>query len=133
MDKINDWAAASEQARQARVPLVILVDQTDCPYCRRVEGEYFSAILAGGEFAGKALFGKISLDSGEYISLSGDQRVPTREFLSPFFRTGLTPTVLFLDAEGNQLVENMVGLTTPDFYGFYLEQSIRRAHALVDG
>ena len=132
MKKINDWAAVSAAARENRLPLIILVDQEDCPYCRQVEGEFFAAILAGGEYDNRALFGKISLDAGEYISLAEGERVSTREFLQPF-KASLTPTVLFLDADGNQLLESLVGLTTPDFYGFYLEQSIRQAQALVKG
>ena len=132
MEKIDDWGAASNIARSRNLPLVILVDQADCPYCRQVEGDYFAAILAGGDYDDKVVFGKISLDAGEFISLDEGRRVPTREFLQPF-QAGLTPTVLFLDADGNQLVENLVGLTTPDFYGFYLEQAIRRAQELVNG
>lgn len=132
MDKIDDWRWVSGRARDHRVPVVVLVDQADCPYCRRVEGEYFAAILAGGEFSGKALFGKISLDAGESINTADGSRVSTRDFLLGY-RTGLTPTVLFLDADGKELVEKMVGLGTPDYYGYYLEQSIRQAYALVNG
>lgn len=132
MDTIDNWKAVAESARRGRMPVVILIDQADCPYCRVVEGEFFSAILAGGEFDNKAVFGKISLDPGEYITLSDGDRVPTRDFLQPF-TTGLTPTVIFIDADGNELVERMIGLTTPDFYGVYLERSIRKARAVLNG
>ncbi len=131
MDKIDNWEAIRDFARQSLRPVVILIDQEDCPYCRVVEGEFFSAILAGGEFAQTAMFGKISIDPGETITLSGGRRVSTREFLQPY-TTGMTPTVIFLDPEGNELVDSMVGLSTPDFYGFYLEQSIRKAHARLN-
>ncbi len=133
MDKIDNWEAATASARQGRKPLVIMIDQADCPYCRVVEGEFFSAILAGGEFDNKVVFGKISLDAGEFITLPDGSRVSTQVFLQPFFTSGLTPTVIFLDADGNELVERMVGLSTPDFYGFYLEKSIRKARALLNG
>lgn len=133
MDKIDNWKAATESARLGRNPLVIMIDQEDCPYCRIVEGEFFSAILASGEFDGKVIFGKISLDAGEFITLPDGNRVSTWDFLQPFFTAGLTPTVIFLDPDGNELVERMVGLSTPDFYGFYLERSIRKARALLNG
>lgn len=132
MEKIDNWEVATRNARERNLPLVILVDQADCPYCRVVEGEFFAGILASGEYRDKALIGKISLDAGEFITLPGGRREPTRDFLLPF-EAGLTPTVLFLDAEGNELVDKMIGLLTPDFYGFYLEQSIRRAHTLLNG
>ena len=131
MDKIDNWETATDIARRNKMPLVILVDQEDCPYCRVVEGDFFAGILASGDFDNKALIGKISLDAGEYITLPGGARKPTREFLLPF-KAGLTPTVLFLDADGNELVDKMIGLLTPDFYGFYLEQSIREAHSLLN-
>jgi hypothetical protein len=68
---------------------------------------------------------KISIDEGELIG-SADGNISTRDFLRGY-DAGFTPTVLFLDADKNQLIEKMVGLTTPDYYGYYLEKSINAA------
>ena len=125
MKKLTDWKIISDRAATLKVPVVLMVDQEDCPYCRRVESEFFAAIFAGGEYKNQVIFGKISIDEGEMIS-SSEGSISTRDFLRGY-DAGFTPTILFLDADKNQLIEKMVGLTTPDYYGFYLEKAIRAA------
>jgi len=125
LKKLTDWQLTADRAASLKAPIVLMVDQEDCPYCRRVESEFFSAIFAGGEYENRVIFGKISIDEGEMI-VSAEGRVSTRDFLRGY-DASFTPTVLFLDADKNQLIEKMVGLTTPDYYGFYLEKAIRAA------
>ena len=36
MDKIQNWLEISARVKQKNIPVVILIDQEDCPYCRRV-------------------------------------------------------------------------------------------------
>lgn len=126
MEKIHSWKAVSAHSRENNIPVVVMVDQEDCPYCRRVEGEFFAALLAGGELEDKVVFGKISIDSGETIVDQMGDSVSTRDFLAEL-NTNFTPTVLFLDSKKNELAEKMIGLMTPDYYSFYLEQAIRKA------
>ena len=126
MDKIKNWNQISAQLRQQNIPVVVLIDQEDCPYCRTVEGEIIAGILASRELEGRVIFGKISIDDGETIIDQEGNTVSTRDFLSGL-NTHFTPTILFLDGEKNELVEKMIGLSTPDYYGFYLEQSIKEA------
>lgn len=131
MKKITDWQLISDRADTLKMPVVVMVDQEDCPYCRQVESEFFAAIFAGGEYENRVIFGKISIDAGEMIS-STQGLISTRDFLRGY-DAGFTPTILFLDADKNQLTEKIVGLTTPDFYGFYLENAIRAAIKKLDG
>ena len=123
---ITDWKSLSARAKSEGKPVVIMVDQAHCPYCRRVEGEFFASIFAEGVLPKVALFGKISIDEGEQITDETGNRIGTRDFLGSY-DTGLTPTVLFLDYNKTEVAEKIVGMLTPDFYGFYLEQAIRSA------
>ena len=123
---VTDWKSLSARAESEGKPVVIMVDQDHCPYCRRVEAEFFASIFAEGVLPEIALFGKISIDEGERIRDENGEIVGTRDFLGSY-DTGLTPTVLFLDHNKNEVAEKIVGMLTPDFYGFYLEQAIRSA------
>ncbi|NKB63378.1 MAG: thioredoxin fold domain-containing protein [Gammaproteobacteria bacterium] len=126
----ENWQAISKLAKETSQPVVLMVDQSDCPYCRRVEGEFFAAIISSGEFADRAIFAKVSIDAGETIIDKGGRVISTRDFLSAY-DSDFTPTVIFIDDEKNELVERMVGLMTPDYYGYYLEKSIEKAITLV--
>lgn len=126
MEIIKDWQQLSEQSRANRLPIIVMIDQEDCPFCRRVEGEFFAAIFAGGEFDDKALFGKMSINAGDSVVDQNGKSVMVESFLADL-NTNFTPTILFLDADKTELTKKMVGLSTPDFYGFYLERAIKRS------
>ena len=126
MEKLVNWQATSALAGRQNIPIVVMVDQSDCPYCRRVESDFFAGIFASGEYQDKAIFGKISIDSGETIVSVNGEVVSTRKFLNDY-NADFTPTILFLDSEMKELEERIIGLTTPDFYGYYLEKAIKSA------
>ena len=131
MEKITDWPQIASESKSTGKPVIVLIDQYDCPFCRRVEGEFFPAIFANAEFKGKALYGKISIDDGETIVGPEGSVMGTREFLGDvgeFF----TPTILFYDDQQNELSEKIIGLSTPDFYGYYLEQGIKESIAKLN-
>ncbi len=69
---------------------------------------------------------RVDRRSQEKIKISNGEVISTRRFLIDYDAT-FTPTILFLDGEKHQLVEKIVGLTTADFYGFYLEKAIDEA------
>ncbi len=131
MLRIADWQGVSGQALQGRVPVVVLIDQEDCPYCRQAEEDFFDPILTGGEMDGRAIFGKISIDEGETILDENGNRISTREFLADYGSDFLTPTVLFLNHAKHELAERLIGMLTPDYYGYYLERAIHSAMSKV--
>ncbi|MEJ2655267.1 MAG: hypothetical protein P8Z69_08205, partial [Acidihalobacter sp.] len=45
------------------------------------------------------------------------------------YHVSFTPTVLLLDAKGRLLAKPLVGLTTEDFYGAFLDEAIDEAVA----
>ena len=47
------------------------------------------------------------------------------------YRVQMVPTVMLFDAQGNVLATPLVGLTTVDFYGGYLDQAIDEAVSKV--
>lgn len=126
MDKITDWSRVTSQVHGAGHVFVVMVDQEDCPYCRQVEEEFFSAILASSQYRGIVSIGKISIDAGETIIDQDGQEIGTREFLAEY-GTEWTPTVLFLDHQKREVADRLTGLLTPDYYVYYLERSINSA------
>ncbi|MXZ81406.1 MAG: thioredoxin fold domain-containing protein [Gammaproteobacteria bacterium] len=126
MDRIADWTRISSGASANGRPIVVMVDQEDCPYCRRVEEEFFSAVLASGRYRDQVVIGKISIDSGETIIDENGQEVSTRDFLAEY-GADLTPTILFLDHNKREIAERLIGLLTPDYYVYYLERTIETA------
>ena len=126
MQRIRDWREVSTFSLEKKTPIVVMVDQEDCPYCHQVENEFIAALLADDQWAEKAIFGKISIDAGETIIDHTGQSVSTRAFLSSY-QPDFTPTILYLDKDLQSLSDPLIGLSTPDYYGYYLEQGIQAA------
>ena len=69
---------------------------------------------------------KLVLDNGSsVIDFNGKAIDATR--LSDHYRVFVTPTILFVDANGRELAERMVGINTPELYGGYLDVCIETA------
>ena len=118
-----DLAADAIVARRQRVPLLLFFDRDDCPYCERALREYLVPMTADPAWRDRALFRQIEIDRA--LPLVGFDRTSTthHEFAA---RRGvyLTPTVAVVDGAGKDLTDPIVGLTTLDFYGAYLENAI---------
>lgn len=126
----TDLAADATTAGARRVPVLLFFDRADCPYCERALREYLVPLSNDAPWRDRALYRQIEVDRA--LPLIGfDGRATTHRDLAAMYRASLTPTVLVVDATGTPAGRAIVGLTTLDFYGAYLEdavlQGLRRA------
>ena len=128
----EDLQRLGATVRAEGTPLVLVVWAHDCPYCKVLDEQILRPLQASGELVGRAMLRKLDIDSGSVRDFQG-RSVDTWDFAEGY-RALLTPTVLFLDADGNELAQRMVGINNVDFYPAYLDQAIARAVArLRDG
>lgn len=107
------------------VPVLLMFAADHCPYCARVEDEFLKPMILGGEYEDRAVIRKLELGHGTLRDFDG-RRVTVRE-LAARYQVSVTPTLVFLDAGGRQLTDKIVGLSTPDFFGAYLDAAIAAA------
>ena len=114
------------QASDRRLPILLSFSAIDCSYCELLEEEFLEPMLLGGEYTDKIIIRKLVLDNGSRVGdFSGRQIDATR--LSDRYRIYVTPTMLFVDSEGRELAERMVGINTPELFGGYLDNCIETA------
>lgn len=100
--------------------IVLMVSQENCGYCVRVKEDYLKPLLKSANHPPLRL---LHLDkSSEVIDFDGTSR--SGSLIASRLGGRFTPTLLFVDAKGNPVHEPIVGLTTPDYYGYYLDQAI---------
>ena len=76
----------------------------------------------------KVLIREIYIDLGAQVKdFSGIVRESSSFMLD--YDVYLTPTLLFLDDEGRELTERMVGIQTPEMYLFYVDRAVANALA----
>lgn len=100
--------------------IVLMISQPGCSYCVKVKEDYLKPLV---QTDGAPPVRVINLSTAhQFIGFDG---APTSaEQLTGVLNAQFTPTLLFFDALGHQLHEPIIGLTTPDFYGYYLDTAI---------
>ncbi len=107
-------------------PIMLVFAARYCHYCELLEEEILRPMLLSGDYEQQVIMRKLLVDSDLPIEdFDGHQRKPAE--LSRRYGIKVTPTVLFVDAAGNELAERMVGINTVEMYGGYLDAAIEEA------
>ena len=122
----DDLQADGQLAEARRLPIMLMFSAIDCGYCEMLEEEFLRPMLLGGEYTDRILMRKIVLDDGSRLTdFDGQRRDATA--LSDQYRVFVTPTILFVNAEGRELTARILGINTLELFGGYLDDCIETA------
>ena len=126
----HDLQQEGRQAQARQLPIMLTFSADDCSYCELLEEDFLQPMLLGGEYEDRAIIRKLVLDDGSSVNdFSGKSTEATR--VSDRYRVFVTPTILFLDGEGRELAERIIGINTPELFGGYLDACIDTARAAI--
>jgi len=119
----NDFQALSKTMKEKQLGLLLFLHAEHCPYCSLMENEILSPMVKSGEYDKKVIIRKLQIDEArDVIDFSGETVEPSD--ISGRFNAIVTPTLVFLDHQGNEKVEKMVGINTVELFGAYLDIEI---------
>jgi thioredoxin-related protein len=128
LTEVTDFSADGKTAGQNKTPILLLVSQDHCPFCDQIKREILGPMLVSGEYDRKVMIREIYIDLGSRVTdFTGVTREASSFMLN--YKVYLTPTLLFLDDEGRELTERMVGIQTPELYPFYVDRAVEKAIA----
>lgn len=122
----TDFEALGREAKRRNLPILLMFSADHCPYCVRVKEEFLKPMLRSGDYDDRVVIRRIELGVYDRIRDFDGSEI-YRADLSGRYSIWVTPTLVYLDHTGKQLAEKMVGLTTPDFYGGYIDMAIETA------
>ncbi len=118
----RNLAADAATAARERIPIVLLFDRDNCPYCERALREYLVPMSLEGRWRTEALFRQVEIDRAlPLVDFAGT--ATTHRELAARYGAELSPTVIVVDARGEPIGAPIVGLMTVDFYGAYLDNA----------
>jgi len=126
MQQVTDLRQEAAIARAHRLVMVLEFSSEDCTYCRKLEALFLLPMQRNADYDDKILLRSISLDEGNSVIDFDGRSIITGEFATRY-GVSLTPTLLFLDADGNELSERLVGIWSEDFYGGFIDNRIDEA------
>ena len=122
-DSLPDAAAAAERRRE---PLVLLISLRGCPYCELVRRNY----LLPAQALGLQVW-QINMQDKQRPLIGFDGQVTHAAAFIASAKIRLAPTLLFLNARGQEVAERLIGIASVDFYGAYLDQRLVTARLAV--
>lgn len=126
MIQATDLRDEARIVRDNNLVLVLEFSSEYCAYCRKLEDLFLVPMQRNTEYDVKILIRSVSLDSFETLVDFDGRLLSTTEFASRY-GVSLTPTLLFLNAEGTELSEKLVGIWSEDFYGGFIDNRIDEA------
>jgi len=119
----TDLQLVALEAQQRQLPVLIMFSRNGCPYCDVVREEFLKPMLRSGDYTERVILLEIHSDSYTPLRDFTGQMI-SAEALAHRYRASFAPTVVFLDAQGKELAERLIGITTRDFYGGFLDEAI---------
>ncbi|MDH3760968.1 MAG: thioredoxin fold domain-containing protein [Gammaproteobacteria bacterium] len=128
MIAVTDLRQEAQIARDRNLVLVIEFSSEYCGYCRKLEALFLVPMQRNAEYNDKVLIRTVSLDAFETLVDFDGRSMSTSDFASRY-GVSMTPTLLFLNGEGVEMSEKLVGIWSEDFYGGFIDNRIDEARA----
>ena len=126
MVPLEDLREASKLARQQNLLLVIEFSSEYCSFCRKLEELFLLPMQRNSEYREKILVRYVSLDAYETL-VDFDGRSKSTSEIASRYGVSLTPTLIFIDGDGVELSDKLVGIWSEDFYGGFIDDRIDEA------
>ncbi len=121
----KNLSQALREAVTKQEPLILMVSLEGCPFCKIARDHYLRSV----EQEQKLKIVQLNMNQNTAV-IDFQGRSTTHERLIQSWAIKLAPTLLFIGKEGKELVERLVGGSSSDFYGSYLDERIVRAMEL---
>ncbi len=117
---------AAWQAQRQCAPLVLLVSLPGCPWCELLRRNYLAPMRKEGLPAFQIV---VNDRQRGVVNLQGQPS--TGADIASSYRAQLTPTVLFLNAQGAEIAPRIEGVASADLIGAQLDAALAAARLRV--
>lgn len=126
---LSDLRADLAEAKQRKLPLMILFHTHGCGYCHYVLEDHLKPMILSGKYRQRVLIRQLEAHGGELVDADGRMIEPAA--LMRRYKVRFFPTLMLLGPEGEVLAEPLVGVANIDLYGTQLENALQKAEARI--
>ena len=125
--QVTDFSKLAQMANDQQKLIMLEVSATYCGFCRKLEHEIIKPMLRSGDYD-DVLIRKIEIDEHTpLIDFDGNRISPGR--MAQHLNIDVTPTIIFLDGQNQEVSGRIVGVNSLDYFGGYVDDAIN--HGLV--
>lgn len=122
----TDLYSLGQDAHERDLPILVMFSQTNCTYCVVLEESYLRPMLKSGEYQDKVIIRKVMIDSFDSVRNFNGSKIDASDFAGNY-RAYVTPTMVFLDHNGKELTNRLMGVGTEGFFANEIDQSINHS------
>jgi thioredoxin-related protein len=122
--------ADGELARRAGVPLLVIFTAPDCAYCDRVMHYYLIPMQRNPDYANKVMVRRVQMTSTRALVDFDGKPTTSRQF-AQHMKVTLAPTIIVFTPAGKPAGKPLIGLSSEDYYGGYMDAAIDAGHAAM--
>lgn len=123
IDAVTDFEKLSQLARRDGKVIMLEVTASYCDYCHLLEEEIIKPMLRSGDYEQTVFIRQLEIDGLYPVNdFSGQSTSHAR--VAERYKVILTPTLLFLDADGKEVAPRILGINSLDFFGAYVDEAL---------
>ncbi|MDH4273852.1 MAG: thioredoxin fold domain-containing protein [Gammaproteobacteria bacterium] len=126
LDEAMDLQAIGKLARQRGVPVMVVFTARHCIFCERLQSDYVDPMLLQAEYTDRLIIRSVTVDGALELRDFSGTMVSRNDFANRY-DVKVTPTVMFFDHQGRMLTKQLIGYSSPAFYGAFLDDAIAAA------
>lgn len=131
LPKAENLQADAQQAATDKKPIVLFFTLPNCSYCRIVRYDYFLPLLKQRSGNDQPIIREISVTGQNRVTLFDGQRLTETE-LAERYKVQMTPTVLFVNHEGEVVGNSILGGDHANYIALF-DKSLAEASTKMAG
>ncbi len=127
----SDFQSDRLDQQDSKRVILLYVSAPRCAFCKKLEKEIIFPLLKSGEYKDKIILRKIDWHGNEKILDFNGEAIKPSQLLEQY-QIRITPTLLFLGANGKELHKRLLGYRGGEFYWYYFDAAINKSNLRLD-
>lgn len=122
----SNFSEGAALMRRSDKVLLLEFHAEHCAYCRQLENDFLKPMQLNKDDQSKVIIRKLDVGSYRQIIDFDGKNIAAEDFVARY-KVQMTPTMVFLDANGNELAGRILGINTPSLFGGYIDDAVDQA------
>jgi thioredoxin-related protein len=127
---VSDLSKDARLARDRGLIILLEFSSDSCGYCRLLEEEFLKPMSLDQEYSEKVIIRSIPMDGDQSFRGFKGELTSASEFASKY-DVDVTPTMVFVDANGEEQSDKLVGIWSIDYFSSFIDERIDNAREKV--
>lgn len=126
-----NFSLTAHDARIKKLPIMVLFSSVHCDYCSFIKEEFLNPMIKSGDYLDKVIIKVVEDDEGDEVIDFNKEIIDSDDF-SDRYNIIFTPTIIFINSDGAEVTERIVGLGNVEYFGGFLDEAIDNAQIKIN-